>query len=70
MYPFQLDNADHYMGKNGELVQFYVYGSNNIAVWVKSRDLQKELIRQVCKSKSITLSEDLLNYNYCLLQKK
>jgi len=66
----QLDNADHYMGKNGELVQFYVYGSNKYCGLGEIEGFTKELIRQVCKSKSITLSEDLLNYNYCLLSEK
>ncbi|MCS6233782.1 hypothetical protein G3495_01305 [Shewanella baltica] len=66
----QLDNTDDYTGKNGELVQFYVYGSNKYCGLGEIEGLTKEIIRQICNSKSITLSEDLLNYNYCLLSER
>ncbi|MGV8843580.1 MAG: ABC-three component system protein [Pseudomonas sp.] len=66
----QLDNTNDYTGTNGELVQFYVYGSNNYCGLGEIEGLTKEVIRQICNSKSITLSEDLLNYNYCLLSEK
>ncbi len=66
----QLDNTDDYTGTNGELVQFYAYGSNKYCGLGEIEGLTKELIRQICNSKSITLSEDLLNYNYCLLSEK
>lgn len=66
----QLDNTDDYTGINGELVRFYAYGSNKYCGLGEIEGLTKELIRQICNSKSITLSEDLLNYNYCLLSEK
>lgn len=66
----QLDNTDDYTGTNGELVQFYAYGSNKYCGLGEIEGLTKELIRQICNSRSITLSEDLLNYNYCLLSEK
>lgn len=66
----QLDNTDNYTEKNGEIVQFYAYGSNKYCGLGEIEGLTKELIRQICNSKSITLSEDLLNYNYCLLSEK
>ncbi len=66
----QLDNTNDYMGENGEIVQFYVYGSNKYCGLGEIEGLTKEVIRQICNNKSIALSEDLLNYNYCLLSEK
>jgi hypothetical protein len=66
----QLDNTDDYTGTNGELVKFYVYGSNKYCGLGEIEGLTKEVIRQICNCNSITLSEDLLNYNYCLLSEK
>ncbi|MCS6129319.1 hypothetical protein G3485_20235 [Shewanella baltica] len=66
----QLDNTDDYTGTNGEIVQFYVYGRNKYCGLGEIEGFTKEIIRQICNSQSITLSEDLLNYNYCLLSEK
>jgi hypothetical protein len=66
----RLDDTGDYTGTNGELVQFYAYGKNKYCGLGEIEGLTKELIRQVCTSRSITLSEDLLNYNYCLLSEK
>jgi hypothetical protein len=66
----QLDDTDDYTGNNGELVQFYEYGSNKYCGLGEIEGLTKDVIRQICDSKSITLSKDLLNYNYCLLSEK
>lgn len=66
----QLDNTDDYTAKNGEIVQFYVYGSNKYCGLGEIERLTKEVIRQICNSMSITISEDLLYYNYCLLSEK
>lgn len=66
----QLDDTSEHTGKNGELVQFYKYGKNNYCGLGEIEGLTKEVIRQICIDRSITLSEDLLNYNYCLLSEK
>ncbi|RJL50662.1 ABC-three component system protein [Pectobacterium carotovorum] len=66
----KLDDTDDYTGVNGELVQFYSYGSNKYCGLGEIEGLTKELIKQVCTRKSITYSQDLLNYNYCLLSEK
>lgn len=66
----QLDDTSDYKGANGELVQFYDYGANKYCGLGEIEGLTKEVIRQICISRSITLSEDLLNYNYCLLSEK
>lgn len=66
----QLDDTDDHTGTNKELVQFYVYGKNKYCGLGEIEGLTKDLIRQICVSRSITHSEDLLNYNYCLLSEK
>jgi hypothetical protein len=66
----QLNDTADYTGGNGELVKFYVYGKNMYCGLGEIEELTKETIRQICARKSITLSEDLLNYNYCLLSEK
>lgn len=66
----QLDDTSEYTGTNGERVQFYRYGKNKHCGLGEIEGLTKEVIRQICNSRSITLSEDLLNYNYCLLSEK
>jgi len=66
----QLDDTSNYKGANGEVVTFYTYGSNKYCGLGEIECLTKDLIRQVCVSRSITLSEDLLNYNYCLLSER
>ncbi|QEZ48494.1 ABC-three component system protein [Cupriavidus oxalaticus] len=66
----QLNDTEDYIGENGELVQFYVYGKNKYCGLGEIEGLTKEVIRQICTSRSITLGEDLLNYNYCLLSEK
>jgi len=66
----QLNDTDDYTGKNGELVQFYAYGNNKYCGLGEIEGLTKEVIRQICASHAITMSEDLLHYNYCLLSEK
>lgn len=66
----QLDDTDDYTGTSGELVKFYAYGSNKYCGLGEIEGLTKEAIRQLCTKQSITLSDDLLNYNYCLLSEK
>ncbi|HIE5562965.1 TPA: ABC-three component system protein [Enterobacter kobei] len=65
-----LNDTSDYAGTNGENVQFYVYGKNKYCGLGEIEKLTKELITQICISKSVTLSENLLHYNYCLLSEK
>ncbi|RRS07463.1 hypothetical protein EAG18_17090 [Pseudoalteromonas sp. J010] len=66
----ELDNTDDFTGTSGEVVQFYVYGSNRYCGLGEIERLTKEVIKQICNDKSIQFSEDLINYNYCLLSEK
>jgi hypothetical protein len=66
----QLNDTDDYTAKNGELVQFYTYGNNKYCGLGEIEGLTKEVIRKICASHAITMSEDLLHYNYCLLSEK
>lgn len=66
----QLDNTDEHIGTNGETVNFYSYGNKFHCGLGEIEGLTKAIIAQICKSKSITLSDNLLNYNYCLLSEK
>lgn len=66
----QLNDTDDYTGVNGEIVKFYDYGKNQYCGLGEIEGLTKEIIRQICTDRSISLSEDLLNYNYCLLSER
>lgn len=66
----QLDDTNDYTGTSGELVQFYTYGNKKYCGLGEIEGLTKEVIRQICASHTITMSEDLLHYNYCLLSEK
>lgn len=66
----QLDNMDDYTSPNGETVNFYPYGDKFYCGLGEIEGLTKEIIKQICNDKSILLSENLLNYNYCLLSEK
>lgn len=66
----QLDDTSDYTGGNGELVKFYEYGSNKFCGLGEIEVLTKEIIEQICRSNSILLSTNLLDYNYCLLSEK
>ncbi len=66
----KLNDTNDYTGKTGEIVQFYTYGSNKHCGLGEIEGLTKEIIRQICTKRTITISEDLLNYNYCLLSEK
>lgn len=66
----QLDDTGVYTGDNGEAVEFYTYGNKKYCGLGEIEGLTKEIIRRICIDESITLSENLLNYNYCLLSEK
>lgn len=66
----KLNNTDDYTGASGEQVKFYPYGANKHCGLGEIEGLTKAIIKNICTSHAITISEDLLNYNYCLLSEK
>lgn len=66
----QLDNTDDHKGASGEIVKFYRYGDNFHCGLGEIEGLTKALIKKICEKKSITVSDNLINFNYCLLSEK
>lgn len=66
----KLDNTDDHQGASGETVKFYRYGDNYYCGLGEIEELTKELIRKLCEKKSITISDNLIHFNYCLLSEK
>ncbi|RUO19261.1 ABC-three component system protein [Aliidiomarina haloalkalitolerans] len=66
----KLDNTDDYKGTSGETVKFYRYGDNFHCGLGEIEGLTKSLIRKICEKQSITVSDKLINFNYCLLSEK
>lgn len=66
----KLDNTDDYKGTSGETVKFYRYGDNFHCGLGEIEGLTKSLIRKICEKQSITVSDNLINFNYCLLSEK
>lgn len=66
----QLDNTDNHKGASGEIVKFYRYGNDYHCGLGEIEGLTKKLIKKICEKQSITVSENLINFNYCLLSEK
>ena len=66
----QLDNTDDYKGASGEIVKFYRYGDNFHCGLGEIEGLTKALIKKIYEKQSITVSDNLINFNYCLLSEK
>lgn len=66
----QLDNTDDHKGASGEIVKFYRYGDSCHCGLGEIEGLTKELIKQICVKQDITVSDNLINFNYCLLSEK
>jgi len=66
----QLDNTDDHKGASGEIVKFYRYGDNFHCGLSEIEGVTKELIKKICEKKGITVSDNLINFNYCLLSEK
>lgn len=66
----QLDNTDDHKGASGEIVKFYRYGDNFHCGLGEIEGLTKVLIKKICEKRSITVSDNLINFNYCLLSEK
>nr|WP_217267618.1 MULTISPECIES: ABC-three component system protein [Vibrio] len=66
----QLNNTDDHKGASGETVKFYRYGDNYYCGLGEIEGLTKGLIKNICEKQSITVSDNLINFNYCLLSEK
>ncbi|MCG3811239.1 hypothetical protein I3260_03180 [Photobacterium damselae] len=66
----QLDNTADHEGTSGEIVKFYRYGDNFHCGLGEIEGLTKALIKKICDKRSITVSDNLINFNYCLLSEK
>ncbi|MBA2075274.1 ABC-three component system protein [Aeromonas veronii] len=66
----QLDNTDDHIGASGETVKIYRYGDKYYCGLGEIEGLTKELIKKICEKQSITVSDNLINFNYCLLSEK
>lgn len=65
-----LENTDDHNGDSGETVKFYRYGNNFHCGLSEIEGLTKALIKKICEKQSITVSDNLINFNYCLLSEK
>ncbi|WP_429025604.1 ABC-three component system protein [Aeromonas veronii] len=66
----QLDNTDDHIGASGETVKIYRYGDKYYCGLGEIEGLTKELIKKICEKQSITVSDNFINFNYCLLSEK
>lgn len=66
----RLNNTDDHIGISGETVKFYRYGDNFHCGLGEIEGLTKEVIKKICDKQSITVSDNLINFNYCLLSEK
>lgn len=65
-----LNNTDDHKGTSGEIVKFYRYGDNYYCGLGEIEELTKELIIKICNKQDIIVSDNLINFNYCLLSEK
>lgn len=65
-----LNNTDDHRGASGEIVKFYRYGDNYYCGLGEIEGLTKELIKKICNKQHIIVSDNLINFNYCLLSEK
>lgn len=65
-----LENTEDHKGASGETVEFYRYGDKFHCGLGEVEGLTKELIQKICDKQSITVSDNLINLNYCLLSEK
>ncbi|MBU9848615.1 ABC-three component system protein [Rahnella aceris] len=63
------DTSD-YLSSNGEIVIFYPYGDEKYCGLGDIEGLTKAVIAEICNSRKIILSDDFLNYNYCILSEQ
>ncbi|EKT0593757.1 hypothetical protein QDS07_003430 [Morganella morganii] len=65
-----LDETCDYRGTSGETVKFYRYGDNYHCGLGEIEGLTKELIKKICEKQQVTVSDNLINFNYCMLSEK
>lgn len=65
-----LNNTDDHRGTSGEIVKFYRYGDNYYCGLGEVEELTKELIIKICNKQDIIVSDNIINFNFCLLSEK
>lgn len=65
-----LDETCDYRGTSGETVKFYRYGDYYHCGLGEIEGLTKELIKKICEKQQVTVSDNLINFNYCMLSEK
>lgn len=65
-----LNKTCDYKGTSGETVKFYRYGDNYHCGLGEIEGLTKELIKKICEKQPNVVSDNLINFNYCLLSEK
>lgn len=65
-----LKYTEDHKGASGETVKFYRYGDSYHCGLGEIEGLTKELIKKICEKQSITVNDNLINFNYCLLSEK
>lgn len=65
-----LDNADDYEGKSGETVKFYLYDKDPYCGLGEIEKITKKVIVQIFDARKTHHSDELINFNYCLLSEK
>ncbi|MBN56284.1 ABC-three component system protein [Thalassolituus sp. UBA3500] len=65
-----LENTSDHKGASGEIVKFYPYGDSFHCGLGEIEGLTKALIKKICEKQPVTVSDNLINFNYCLLSEK
>ncbi|WP_053160607.1 ABC-three component system protein [Pseudomonas sp. P1.8] len=65
-----LDDTDDHEGKSGEKVKFYNYDKKPYCGLGEIEGITKKTIRNIFAAQKITYSDDLIEFNYCLLSEK
>lgn len=65
-----LDNTDDHEGENGEKVKFYTYDEKLYCGLGEIEETTKKIICKIFDTHGILYSDELINFNYCLLSEK
>lgn len=66
----EITDSTDYVDDNGETVKFYAYGDNKYCGLGDIETVTKSLIAKICKERSIDLSTNLIESNYCVVSDK
>ncbi|MFG0820643.1 ABC-three component system protein [Pseudomonas sp. GLN_3] len=65
-----LDNTDDHEGNSGEKVKFYEYDDKPYCGLGEIEEITKKIICKIFDTQQIPSSNELINFNYCLLSEK